>query len=211
MYMESIYQNLQQAHTWIARYVELDEHMEQRKFRIQLYSRRRMFVWWGIAAGWIIYLIWYRIGGLQGQGVVVPGLLSFGGSIAAMQYVIGPILDRRKKTAMERQAAIEFTPMIAEMNLLADELEKDSVLPPKYRTLHACTKLLEYVRNGRIATLREGLNLYEEEASRDLQHQQLRQLAQQNQQLIRQQQTLIKNTRDMVRAQRVTNDLLRFR
>ncbi len=211
MYMESIYQNLQQAHVRIARYVELDEHMEQRKFRIQLYSRRRMFVWWGVAAGWIIYLLWYRIGDLQGQGVVVPGLLSFGGSIAAMQYVIGPILDRRKKTAMERQATTEFTPMIAEMNLLADELEKDSVLPPKYRTLHACTKLLEYVENGRIATLREGINLYEEEASRDLQHQQLRQLAQQNQQLIRQQQTLIKNTRDMVRAQRVTNDLLRFR
>ncbi len=211
MYMESIYQNLQQAHVRIARYVELDEHMEQRKFRIQLYSRRRMFVWWGIAAGWIIYLLWYRIGDLQGQGVVVPGLLSFGGSIAAMQYVVGPILDRRKKTAMERQATTEFTPMIAEMNLLADELEKDSVLPPKYRTLHACTKLLEYVENGRIATLREGINLYEEEASRDLQHQQLRQLAQQNQQLIRQQQTLIKNTRDMVRAQRVTNDLLRFR
>ncbi|WP_257657911.1 hypothetical protein [Parapedobacter lycopersici] len=209
--MESIYQNLQQAHVRIARYVELDEHMEQRKFRIQLYSRRRMFVWWGVAAGWIIYLLWYRIGDLQGQGVVVPGLLSFGGSIAAMQYVIGPILDRRKKTAMERQATTEFTPMIAEMNLLADELEKDSVLPPKYRTLHACTKLLEYVENGRIATLREGINLYEEEASRDLQHQQLRQLAQQNQQLIRQQQTLIKNTRDMVRAQRVTNDLLRFR
>ncbi len=211
MYMESIYQNLQQAYDRISRYVELDEHMEQRKFRIQLYSRRRMFVWWGIAAGWIIYLLWYRIGNLQGQGVIVPGLLSFGGSIVAMQYVIGPILDRRKKTAMERQATIEFTPMIAEMNHLADELEDDSVLPPKYRTLHACTKLLEYVRNGRIETLREGINLYEEEVSRDLQHQQLRQLALQNQQLIRQQQTLIKNTRDMVRAQRVTNDLLRFR
>ena len=209
--MESIYQNLQQAYDRISRYVELDEHMEQRKFRIQLYSRRRMFVWWGIAAGWIIYLLWYRIGNLQGQGVIVPGLLSFGGSIVAMQYVIGPILDRRKKTAMERQATIEFTPMIAEMNQLADELEDDSVLPPKYRTLHACTKLLEYVRNGRIETLREGINLYEEEVSRDLQHQQLRQLALQNQQLIRQQQTLIKNTRDMVRAQRVTNDLLRFR
>ncbi|WP_353185731.1 hypothetical protein [Parapedobacter lycopersici] len=209
--MESIYQNLQQAYDRISRYVELDEHMEQRKFRIQLYSRRRMFVWWGIAAGWIIYLLWYRIGNLQGQGVIVPGLLSFGGSIVAMQYVIGPILDRRKKTAMERQATIEFTPMIAEMNHLADELEDDSVLPPKYRTLHACTKLLEYVRNGRIETLREGINLYEEEVSRDLQHQQLRQLALQNQQLIRQQQTLIKNTRDMVRAQRVTNDLLRFR
>ena len=209
--MESIYQNLQQAYDRISRYVELDEHMEQRKFRIQLYSRRRMFVWWGIAAGWIIYLLWYRIGNLQGQGVIVPGLLSFGGSIVAMQYVIGPILDRRKKTAMERQATIEFTTMIAEMNHLADELENDSVLPPKYRTLHACTKLLEYVRNGRIETLREGINLYEEEVSRDLQHQQLRQLALQNQQLIRQQQTLIKNTRDMVRAQRVTNDLLRFR
>src|SRR5690606_34798201 len=119
--------------------------MEQQKFRIKLYSRRRMFLWWGIAMGWAVYLLWYHLGGLKGQDVMLPGLLSFGGSILAVRYVIGPLLDRRKKTAMEKQAASEFRPMVAEMNQLADELEEDNVLPPKYRTLHACAKLLEYI------------------------------------------------------------------
>ena len=207
--MDHIYQNIQRAQALVARYVELDEYTKQERFRIRLFSRKRQFVWWGVGVGWVLYLLWYHSGGKE-QDTVIPGVLAFGGSILVMRYVVGPMLDRRKKRAMEQQAVDKCEPMLAEMNRIADELEADAVLPAKYRTLHACGKLLEYIRNGRIGTLREGINLYEEEVSRELQHEQLRHLARQNEQLINQQQTLIDTSRELVRAQRVTNTLLFF-
>ena len=208
--MDHIYQKLQHAKALIGRYVELDEHMLNEQLRIRLFSRKKWFVWWGVGVGWILYLVWYHGGGANSDDSVLVGGALFGISILVMRLVVGPLLDQKKKSAMKQEAMAAFEPMVAEMNQIADELEHDAILPPKYRTLHACTKLLEYFANGRIDTLREGINLYEVEASQELQHQQLQHLARQNQQLIHQQQTLINTTREMVQAQRVTNTLLMF-
>lgn len=209
MEREELKQHLSKSYELLKRYTDNKSTIEAEKFRIMFYNKNTRYVYLGFAVGWVLYLVAYHFF-IRDDQIVVAGLVCFGIGIIGMRKFIGPMLDKRKKGAMKEAARLKFEPLVREMDEIALKLEVSDILPEKYRTLHAVSHLLEYVQNKRIDTLKEGLNLYEDEMSKQLQQQRLNQVVQQNQRMIFQNDKMIQQQREMIRAQRTTNDLLHF-
>jgi hypothetical protein len=120
-------------------------------------------------------------------------------------------LDWLKRKTLSRNIKPEVLRLTEEMNQLVNKLDSFTVLPPKYRTIHAVDTIGNYILDKRIDTLKEGLNLYEDELFKMQQLKNQNFQIQQNYQLMYQNNEMIQQNRKMIRAQTVTNTLLLFK
>lgn len=97
------------------------------------------------------------------------------------------------------------------MNGLVNQLEKFTILPSKYWTLHAVDTIGNYILDKRIDTLKEGINLYEDELFKAQQLKNQNFQIQQNYHMLRQNSKMIQQNKQMIRAQSITNTMLLFK
>ncbi|QBR12814.1 hypothetical protein [Sphingobacterium sp. CZ-2] len=210
MELQNLEKNLEREHDLLKRYASHYAVLENERYRIMFYNRQTMFTILGIIIGWVLFSMSNRF--IDNFTVSVFALfISFAVGIFGMRYVIGPRLDNKKQMEMKQASTIRYQPIIQEMNEINQLLEQNNTIPAKYRTVDATAKLLEYIQNKRIDSLKEGLNLYENEISRDRQTNRLNFMAEQNQRIIHNQKFMLKNQRKMINQQTLTNVLLFFR
>ncbi|MEI5985780.1 hypothetical protein VJ786_12805 [Sphingobacterium sp. PU5-4] len=210
MELQNLEKNLEREHDLLKRYASHYAVLENERYRIMFYNRQTMFTILGILIGCVLFNIFNRF--TDNFTVSVFALfISFAVGIFGMRYVIGPRLDNKKQMEMKQASTIRYQPIIQEMNEINQLLEQNNTVPAKYRTVDATAKLLEYIQNKRIDSLKEGLNLYENEISRDRQTNRLNFMAEQNQRIIHNQKFMLKKQRKMINQQTLTNVLLFFR
>lgn len=120
-----------------------------------------------------------------------------------VRFGVGNVLDYFKRKQLSKQILPELRKLSAKMNTIADELDSFTILPQRYRTIHAVDSIGNYLVNKRADTLKEAINLYEDQLHKQ---NQLR-----NQQLhIQQNNHIIQQNREMIKAQKITNSRLRW-
>jgi hypothetical protein len=119
------------------------------------------------------------------------------GSLIWMIFMFKKIGFKQREKLVEKR----FNKMKNEIELINEEISKTysdcdtiTILPPKYRNLHAVDKIKEYVQNKRADSLKEAINLYEDEL---LKMQQMRMLS-----------SISQLQNQMVQAQHRTNNQL---
>ncbi len=210
MELHLLKQHLNEAYKSLIIYTDYQTEIENERYRIMFYNKNSRHIYIGLAIGWALYLIAYHFI-ISSNQVVITGFITFGFGIAVMRWIVGPIFDKQKKESMKEAARKRFEPFVKEMDSIALKLEESAIIPEKYRTLHAVSHLLDYIQNGRIDTLKEGINLYEDEMSKQKQQHSLNIMLHQNEKMIRQNGKIILQQREMIRAQRTTNAILLFK
>ncbi len=208
MDLQKIFGNLEDSRILIARYADLDSKAWSLKFYVQQYNRKRLFTFLSLIPALI--LVYMPVGALNFRSNMILFLVVASASFIILRYGIFDNLDRFKRKALWREKQPEISVLTEEMNRLVNELDAFTVLPPRYRTLHAIDTIGNYILDKRIDSLKEGLNLYEDELFKMQQlHNQKFQI-QQNYQMMHQNNQMIQQNRKMIRAQAVTNTLLMF-
>ncbi|OYD57626.1 hypothetical protein CGZ90_13245 [Fictibacillus aquaticus] len=64
--------------------------------------------------------------------------------------------------------------IISEKEFYFDKLEKESLVPMTYRNLYALDRFITYFKNGRADSLKEAINLFEQEVRHEEQINELR-------------------------------------
>ena len=210
MELQTLKNHLSEAQELLKKYSDYQAEIETERYKILIFNRNTLFLILGLLAGYIIYTVGHRLSEPFSKSVL-SGLISFAIGIVGMRWVIGPILDRQKINQMKADTLRRFQPKLQEMDAIALKLETSGVIPEKYRTYHAVSHILEYIKNFRADSLKEGLNLYEEEMSRNKQSGQFDQIIGQNRKMINQNIQIIQNQKSMIRAQRTTNYMLLFK
>ncbi|WP_316748280.1 hypothetical protein [Pedobacter gandavensis] len=196
-----IFSNLKSSRALISDYVTLDNKRWQHQFEIQNYNRKGVFNLLAVAV--TLFMMWILTTGsgpkTEWTAITVVAPLSF----VVIRFLIGDVLDYFKRKRLKRDIQPELLRLSEKMNNLVAELDSFTVLPEKYRTLQAVGAIGNYFVNKRIDTLKEGFNLYEDELFK---FQQLK-----NQQFqINQNTRMMHQNNEMIKAQRVTNSLLRW-
>jgi hypothetical protein len=209
MDLQSIFNNLKDSKELIAQYVDKDTRVWELKFYIQNYNRKKLFNVLAIVATLVLVSILNSPG--PGPKFDVAMLIYVAPlTFIFFRFVIGDGLDWLKRKTLLQKGKSEVLRLTEEMNQLVNKLDSFSVLPPKYRTIHAVDTIGNYILDRRIDSLKEGLNLYEDELYK-IQHLKNQNFQiQQNYQMIQQNSQMIQQNRKMIRAQAVTNTLLIF-
>jgi hypothetical protein len=117
------------------------------------------------------------------------------------RFMIGDVLDYFKRKQLIRQIKPELIQISEQMNNLVEKLDQFTLLPEKYWTLQAVDTIGNYFQNRRADTLKEAINLYEDELYKA---QQLRN----HQHQVYQNEHMIKQNKEMIRVQKITNSRL---
>jgi hypothetical protein len=207
MDLQNIFNNLKNSKELIAQYADKDAKIWELKFYVQNYNRKKLFNTLAIIATLLL------VGILNSPG---PGpkfdvfklLYILPLSFVFWRFVIGDSLDYFKRKALVSKIKPEILKLTDEMNQLVNKLDTFTILPPKYRTLHAVDAIGNYILDKRIDSLKEGLNLYEDELFKMQQLKNQNFQIQQNYQMMYQNTQMIEQNKKMIRAQAVTNTLL---
>lgn len=202
MEIQEIYNNLKRSRTFITEYADLDSRIWHLQFNAQHYNRRKLFNIIGLAAAVLMALILSSEGSTPAAPI---GVILYMAPITYLffRFGVGNVLDYFKRKRLSKQILPELRKLSAKMNTIADELDSFTILPERYRTIHAVDTIGNYIVNKRADTLKEAINLYEDELHK---HNQLR-----NQQLhIQQNNHIIQQNREMIKAQKITNSRLRW-
>jgi hypothetical protein len=208
--MESftLFDNLRKSKELIARYADLDFEIWSLKFYIQQYDRKTLFTFLSLVPTLILIYapritINFRTNMFTFLAVAII-------SFFVLKYGVFKLVIRLKRQSLWHSNQTKLLNLLDEMNKLVQQLDDFTVLPPKYRTMHAVDAIEDYILNKRIDTLKEGLNLYEDELYKmqQMHHQQFQ--IEQNYQMMHQNSQMIKQNKKMIRAQTVTNTLLMF-
>lgn len=209
--MESftLFDNLRKSKELIARYADLEIETCSLKFNIQKYDRKSLIVFLSLVP--TLILIYAPRISINFRTNIFTFLIISIASFVILKYGVFKLLIRLKRRELWRANTPRLVMLADEMNNLVQQLDHFTVLPPKYRTMHAVDTIEDYILNKRIDSLKEGLNLYEDELYK-LKHMQNQQFQiQQNYQMIYQNSQMITQNKRMIRAQAVTNTLLMFR
>lgn len=208
MELQQTFNNLKESRDLIAQYVELDSRIWEHNLCIKNYNRKRLFNALSfIVTALLMYILTTGPGPKASfAAIIYVGPLTF----ICFRFLVGDVLDKMKRAKMIEQIKPEILKLSEEMNRLVEKLDSFTLLPPKYRTLHAVDTIGGYFVNKRIDSLKEGINLYEDELfkSQQLQNQHLQ--IHQNSQMIQQNNKMIQQNKQMINAQSVTNTLLIF-
>ncbi|QEM07808.1 hypothetical protein DIU31_031505 [Mucilaginibacter rubeus] len=201
--------NLQKSKQLIARYADLDYAAYTLKYYIQHYDKKSLFTFLSLIPTLIlIYLpklvINFRVNMLM---FLIVAVISF----VLLKYGFFNLLIRFKRKALWQENQPKLLNLMDKMNNVVHQLDAFTVLPPKYRTVHAADTLESYIVNKRIDNHKEGLNLYEDELLKMQQRQNQRVQIQQNYEMINQNKKMIHQNIKMIRAQAVTNALSMFK
>lgn len=210
MERQDLKQYLSEAHILLSNFSAIQEKIDNEKYRIMFYSRKRLFFFFGVLAGIILYNLNRLLLTAEGQKPMnILFFLIFG--VIVVRFILCPILDDLKRKKMKKEASIRFAPLVEEMSRIAYRLAEDDILPEKYRTFHAVSHLLSYMNNKRTDSLKEGLNLYETELSTNVNQAQMKEIIGQNNTMIKQNFKRIRQQAQMIRAINVTNVLIWFK
>lgn len=208
MELQEIFNNLEESKKLITQYVKKDARIWGIKFYVHNYNRRRMFNIISILATLLLVTMLISKSGTKFNipMLLFIALLTF----TFFRFAVGEGLDYLKRKSLFKKTKPEILELFDEMNQLVLTLDTFTVLPPKYRTLHAVETIKNYILNERIDSLKEGINLYQDELfkSRQLYNQNFQIL--QNYQVTYQNSQMIQQDKKMIRAQTITNDLLTF-
>ncbi|MCX2453652.1 hypothetical protein OQX61_20440, partial [Pedobacter sp. PLR] len=195
MELPHIFSNLKSSRALISDYVALDNKIWQHQFEIKNYNRKRLFNLLSVVA--TVLFMWILNAGSDRIISFIPIIVVAPLAFVCIRFIIGDVLDYFKRKKLMRDIQPELLRLSERMNELVEELDSFTVLPEKYRTLHAVDAIGNYFVNKRIDTLKEGFNLYEDELFKS---QQLR-----NQQFqINQNAQMMHQNHEMIKAQRVT-------
>ncbi|WP_316808735.1 hypothetical protein [Pedobacter agri] len=125
--------------------------------------------------------------------------------------MVGKYWDSQKKKEILANELANISAIESKMNLIASQLDSFTILPERYRTIHAVDSIGSYFVNKRVDSLKEGINLYEDELLKYQQLHQNNQMIFQNSQMIFQNNQMIYQNNKMLRAQSITNTLLLFK
>lgn len=208
MELHKIFGNLEDSRTLIAKYADLDSRAWGLKFYVQHYNRKRLFNFLAVgSAGLLAYLLATPSSGKTDftyMIIIAPFLYLL------LRFVVGDGLDKIKRKSLIRKMQPEIESIAREMNQLVDRLDSFTVLPPKYRTIHAVDTIANYIMDNRIDSLKEGFNLYEDELFKIQQIQNQQMQIRQNHMMINQNSQMLAQNKKMIRAQHITNTLLMF-
>lgn len=208
MELKEIFSNLSRSKAVIADYADLSEDIWRRQMYVKFYNRKRLFNFLSLAATGLIILM---ITTGSGPKANIVSALTFGSLFFVFfRFAIGDLLDYVKRKRLTRQLKPELIQKSIEMNALVEQLDQFTLLPEKYRTLQAVDAIGNYFVNKRVDTLKEAINLYEDELYKFQQLKNQQHQIQQNGQMIQQNFKMMQQNKEMIRAQRVTNTLLIF-
>ncbi len=109
---------------------------------------------------------------------------------------------KKKKKFYDKKAEIDVEVNRIKENL--EQLDKYCLLPKKYQNLHSMEKILEYFENLRVDSIKEAINLFEDES---LKYESIKQMKI----LSNKQNIMINHQRSMVFQQGLTNSLLMWK
>jgi hypothetical protein len=209
MDLQNLFNNLKDSKELIVQYVDRDSKIWGLKFYNQNYNRKKMFNFLSVI-GTLLFISLL----MSGPGpkfnfamVIYIAPLTF----VFLRFVIGDGLDWLKRKTLFHKSKPEILRLAEEMNQLVNQLDTFTLLPQKYRTIHAVDTIGNYILDKRIDTLKEGLNLYEDELFKMQQLKNQNFQIQQNYQMMQQNSKMIQQNRQMIRAQSITNTLLLFK
>jgi hypothetical protein len=209
--MEShiLFKNLQKSKELISRYADLDFEIWSLKFYIQHYNKKSLFTFLSLIPA--LVLIYAPRISVNFRTDMLMFLFFAVASFMVLKYGVFNLVIRFKRKALWRMNQPKLLSLVDEMNKVVEQLDSFTVLPPKYRTMHAVDTIEDYILNKRIDSLKAGLNLYEDELYKMQQMQNQKYQIQLNYQMMYQNSQMIKQNKKMIRAQAVTNTLLMFR
>jgi hypothetical protein len=210
MDLQSLFNNLKDSKELITQYVDRDSKVWGLKFYIQNYNRKKIFNFLSVI-GTLLFVSLLMSPGpgpkFNAAMVIYIAPLTF----IFLRFVIGNGLDWLKRKRLWQKNKPEILRLTDEMNQLVNQLETFTILPPKYRTMHAVDTIGNYILDKRIDSLKEGLNLYEDELFKMQQLKNQNFQIQQNYQMMQQNSKMIQQNKQMIRAQSVTNTMLLFK
>lgn len=207
MELQLLQQHLSEYAVLLRRYADYENQIESERLRIMYHNSRGKHIALGVIAALLSVSVFRRLFGETFIGSFLI-LGCFAGIIFLVVNVIGPMFDRKKREQMKHAARLRFAPLVKEMDEIAIAMEESDVLPEKYKTLHAVTHLSEYIKNRRVDSLKEAINLYEHDLHHYQQQKSMNSVVGNQMKVVNQQKAMIKHQREMVRAQRTTNALL---
>ncbi|MFC0513113.1 hypothetical protein ACFFGT_02840 [Mucilaginibacter angelicae] len=210
MDLQDLFNNLKNSKELIVQYVDRDSKIWGLKFYIQNYNRKKLFNFLSVI-GTLLFISLLMSPGPGPKFNVAAVLYIAPLTFVFLRFVIGDGLDWLKRKTLLRKSKPEIFRLTEEMNQLVNQLEEFTVLPPKYRTIHAVDTIGGYILDKRIDSLKEGLNLYEDELFKMQQLKNQNFQIQQNYQMMYQNSQMIEQNKKMIRAQAVTNTLLIFK
>lgn len=199
MELQEILNNLKKSRTEIADYADLDNRIWQLQFNAANYNRRRLFSGLGLGASALMLLLL-----TTGSGPIAPiGVIIYTVPLTYLffRFGIGGTLDYFKRKTLKQQIIPDIQNLSGSLNSIAERLDGFTVLPEQYRTLHAVDTLGGYLINKRADSLKEAINLYEDELFK------YKQLHNQNIQ-IQQNSRIMNQNKEMIKAQKITNKRL---
>ncbi len=208
MELQELFSNLKQSRAVIADYADLNESIWRKQLYVQYYNRKRLFnIIAAAVTGLIIFIL---ISGSHPTRNIIPAITVAPIFFLLVRFGIGDLLDYFKRKKLKRQIKPELIQKSEEMNALVEKLDQFTVLPEKYRTLQAVDAIGNYFANKRVDTLKEAINLYEDEVYKFQQLKNQEYQIHQNGQMMQQNLKMMEQNKKMIRAQRVTNTLLIF-
>ncbi|MEJ2884587.1 hypothetical protein [Pedobacter sp. GR22-6] len=199
MQLQELINNLKQSKTLIEEYAELHNRSWQLQFNAHNYNRNRLFNILGIGVGAFIASLYLATDGISSAIAVLFSVLPI--TYIFVRFGIGSAFNYKGRKVAIQHAGPLVEHLSAQMNVLVETLDSFSMLPEKYRTLQAVNAIRSYLLNKRAESLKEAINLYEEEVFRHSQIQRQQFQIQQNHQMIQQ-------NREMIKAQKTTNSRL---
>lgn len=199
MQIQELINNLKQSRTLIEEYAELHNRSWQLQFSAHNYNKNKLFNLWGIGVSGFIASLYLATDGISSAIAVLFSVLPI--TYVFIRFGLGSVFNYTGRKVAIQQAALQADQLSAQMNVLAEKLDSFSVLPEKYRTLQAVNAIRSYLLNKRADSLKEAINLYEEEVFRHNQIQGQQFQIQQNHQMIQQ-------NKEMIKAQKTTNSRL---
>ena len=202
MDLQETLNNLKKSRIEIADYADLDNRIWQLQFNVEHYNRRRLFGIIGLGASALMLLLL-----TTGSGPIAPiGVIIYTVPLTYLLFRFGVCgtLDYFKRKTLKQQLMPELQNLSRDLNTIAERLDSFTALPEQYRTLHAVDCIGGYLINKRADSLKEAINLYEDELFR---HKQL-----QNQHIqIQQNSHIMHQNKEMIKAQKITNKRLLWR
>jgi len=199
MQLQELINNLKQSKTLIEEYAELHNKSWQLQFNAHRYNKNELFNILGIGFGLFIASLYLATDGISSAIAVLFSVLPI--TYVFIRFGLGSVFNYTGRKVAIQQAGLQVDQLSAQMNVLAEKLDSFSMLPEKYRTLQAVNAIGSYLLNKRADSLKEAINLYEDEVFRHNQIQGQQFQIQQNHQMIQQH-------REMIKAQKTTNSRL---
>jgi hypothetical protein len=103
------------------------------------------------------------------EPVAVP---LFIGSII-LYFICYRLFNNRQQKVKLVKHAVRINQIISEKEMILHRLDQESIVPSTYRNMSALNRFIQYFKDGRAETMKEAMNLYEQEVRHEEQLQEI--------------------------------------